>query len=210
MFEIKNLIYRDILHIDHLLLDRPITCIVGPSGSGKTTLLRHLNRLYTPDSGTVLYNGASLETLDPVALRRQVVMLGQTPVLYDGTVADNLQIGLQFSQRPPAPDYRLSAVLEQVGLSQALDQYPDKLSGGERQRLCLARVMLMDADTYLLDEPSAALDKETEWRVLEVLVDFVQKRGKELVLVTHSEQISSRFPEGIVRMDRGRTRGYER
>lgn len=210
MFEIKNLIYRDILHIDHLLLDRPITCIVGPSGSGKTTLLRHLNRLYAPDSGSVLYNGAPLETLDPVALRRQVVMLGQTPVLYDGTIADNLQIGLQFSQRPPAPDYRLSAVLEQVGLSQAPDQYPDKLSGGERQRLCLARVVLMDADTYLLDEPSAALDKETEWRVLEVLVDFVQKRGKELVLVTHSEQISSRFPEGIVRMDRGRTRGYER
>ena len=208
MFEIEGLRYKHILDVERLRIDRPITCIVGASGSGKTTLLRHLNRLCEPEAGVIRYDGVSLAELDPVALRRRVVMLGQTSVIYDGTVADNLQAGLQFSQRLPAAREALEQVLEQVGLSKGLDEWCDKLSGGEKQRLCLARILLMDAETYLLDEPSAALDRETEGFVVDRLADFVRERGRTLVIVTHSEQVSGRFPGSVIRMEAGRATGY--
>lgn len=208
MFEISDLRFKHILHIDHLVLDRAVTCLVGPSGSGKTTLLRHLNRLCEPDGGTVRYHGVPLTELDPVALRRRVVMLGQTPVLYGSNVADNLQIGLRLAQKEPAGVRALEETLRQVGLDKALDAPCHKLSGGEKQRLCLGRVLLMDAETYLLDEPSAALDKATEDFVAALLADFVQKRGRSLIIVTHSQQVSDRFSGGVVPLVGGRTEGY--
>lgn len=209
MFEISHLTFKHILNIEHLILDHPITCIVGASGSGKTTLLRHLNKLYVPDTGEISYNGEPLSTLDPVTLRRRVVMLGQTPIIYDGTVGDNLKAGLMFAQKPIPDAEALRRVLEQVGLVKRPDDWCDKLSGGEKQRLCLARVLLMGAQTYLLDEPSAALDKETEDFIISHLADFVRAQGKSLVIVTHSEQVSNRFPGSVVRITEGRAGGYE-
>lgn len=208
MFEIQNLKYKNILDIPSLTIDKTITCITGPSGSGKTTLLRHLNRFCEPDEGTVYYNKTALNQIDPVELRRKVLMLGQTPVLYDGTIADNLQIGLIFSQKPAASDAMLQTALRQVGLSQSLEEFCDKLSGGERQRLCLARVLLMDAEVYLVDEPSAALDKETEHFMIQNLADFVRENNKQLVLISHSEQVAAMFPGCLIHLTKGQTRGY--
>ena len=207
VFQIEHLMYKHILAIDHLVIDQPITCIVGASGSGKTTLLRHLNRLYIPDSGSIAYQGTPLEQMDPVALRRKVVMLGQTPIIYEGTIEENLQIGRQFAQKPPAARDTLAYMLERVGIEQPLQAYCDTLSGGERQRLCLARVLLMDAETYLLDEPSAALDKQTELCILNTLEHFVHSRGKHLVMVTHSPQISARYPNACIQIEKGRIGG---
>ena len=207
VFTIDHLIYKRILDIPHLTITPPVTCIVGASGSGKTTLLRHLNRLYVPDSGTIDYQGVSLDDIDPIVLRRQVVMLGQTPVIYSGTIEENLQIGLRFAQKPPATRDTLAYMLEQVGLAQPLQAYCDTLSGGERQRLCLARVLLMDAQTYLLDEPSAALDPQTEQFIIQSLEHFVQSRGKHLIMVTHSQQIAARYADACIRIEKGRIGG---
>lgn len=208
MFEICNLKFKNILYIEALTIDRPITCIIGSSGSGKTTLLKHLNKLYTPDSGAITYNGSDLAEIPAVSLRREVVMLGQTPVIYNGDLEENLQIGLRFSEKLPASRDRLLNALEQVKLNKPLDDPCLSLSGGEKQRLCLARVMLMDAEVYLLDEPSAALDKETERFIITNLADFVTREKKALIMVTHSEEISGLYPEGTIRIENGRTGGY--
>lgn len=203
MFAVKNLIYKDILDIPALLINKQITCIVGASGSGKTTLLRMLNRLNVPDAGTVFYRGQDIALLDTVELRREVVMLGQTPVIYPGTIEDNLQIGLQFSQKPPATAAAMKESLRKVELDKDLTGSCHNLSGGEKQRLCLARVMLMGANVYLLDEPSSALDKDTERFVIDNLARFVLDQDKQLVMVTHSEQIAQTFSKGIIRLENG-------
>ena len=203
MFVIRDLKFRSILDIGQLKLDRPVHCLVGPSGSGKTTLLRHLNRLNEPDSGEILYNGVDLKTIEPVALRRKVVMLGQTPVLYDGTIADNLQIGARLAQQSLPGREEMERALERVGLEQSLDGFCDKLSGGEKQRLCMARVMLMEAETYLMDEPSAALDRETEHFMIQNLAGFAREKGRQLILVSHSPQVAGMFPDGVVALERG-------
>lgn len=206
MFVIQGLKYRSILDIGHLTLDQPVVCLVGPSGSGKTTLLRHLNRLCEPDAGIILYRGADLRTIEPVELRRRVVMLGQTPVLYSGTIAENLQIGARLARKPLPGREAMARALEQVELSQSLDSFCDKLSGGEKQRLCLARILLMEAETYLLDEPSAALDRESERHVIQNLADSAGKKGQQLILVSHSPQVAGMFPDGVVALEQGRIR----
>jgi len=207
MFVIKDLTFKEILDIPKLAIEKSITCIIGASGSGKTTLLRMLNRLNAPDTGTILYNGIDLSKIDAVKLRRSVVMLGQTPVLYSGAIRDNLQIGLEFSQKPPASEEALVESLERVNLDKKLDDLCGTLSGGEKQRLCLARVTLMDAQTYLLDEPSSALDQETEHFIIQNLTEFVTKRQKQVVMVTHSEQIAATYPESVIRLESGRIVG---
>ena len=204
MFEVQNMKFKDILDIPHLCISKPITCIVGSSGSGKTTLLRMLNCLTVPDAGTIIYKGEDVSKMDTIKLRRNVVMLGQTPIIYSGSIEDNLQIGLEFSKKLPASKNSMKETLERVELSKQLTDGCGSLSGGEKQRLCLARVMLMDADTYLLDEPSAALDKETELFIIENFSRFVLENEKQLVMVTHSEQIAQKFPDSIIRIEKGK------
>ena len=196
MFELNNVTFKHILHIQHVCLDRCVTCIIGPSGSGKTTMLRLLNRLNEAEQGTILYNGEDIQKLNPMELRRRVVMLGQTPVIYPGDIEENLQIGLRLSGRLPATMHK------------ELQESCERLSGGEKQRLCLARVMLMDAEVYLVDEPSSALDKETESFVIENLVHFVTERKRQLIMVTHSAEVSAKYPKSLLRIENGDTRGY--
>jgi len=204
MFELINIKFKNILDIPSLSINEPITCIVGTSGSGKTTLLRMLNCLTMPDSGTILYNDQDVSKMDAINLRRKVVMLGQTPVIYSGSIEDNLQIGLEFSKKLPASNNVMKEVLKRVELNKQLTDKCSNLSGGEKQRLCLARVMLLNADAYLLDEPSAALDKETEQFIIENFVKFVLENNKQLIMVTHSEQIAEKFPDSIIRIEKGK------
>ena len=203
MFEIKNLKFMHILDIEHIIIDQQVTCITGSSGSGKTTLLRMLNRMNVPDEGSIFYNGANIAKTDVVRLRRSVVMLGQTPILYSGNVRENLQIGLEFSQKPLASEEALLESLTRVQLDKGLDESCGTLSGGEKQRLCLARIMLMNADTYLLDEPSSSLDKETEHFIIENLAAFANERQKQLIMVTHSESIAAAYHDSLIYLENG-------
>lgn len=206
MFEVSNLKFKNILDIPFLCINKPITCIVGSSGSGKTTLLRMLNNLNAPDKGTIIYNGNDISKMDILNLRRQVVMLGQTSVIYSGSVEDNLQIGLYFSKKLPASISAMKESLARVELNKCLSDGCGNLSGGEKQRLCLARVMLMGAETYLLDEPSAALDKETEQFIIGNLSRFVLENNKQLIMVTHSEQIAGKFSDSMIRIENGKVK----
>ncbi|MEG0744204.1 MAG: ABC transporter ATP-binding protein [Erysipelotrichaceae bacterium] len=209
MFEIKNLKFKDILKIDHLIMDRSITCLVGTSGSGKTTLLKMLNRLYDAEQGEIFYNHKNIKDISPIQLRRQVIMLGQTPIIYPGTIEDNLQIGLIFSEKKLADKETLKRYLEKVNLDKELEDSCSKLSGGEKQRLCLARVMLMNGDVYLLDEPSSSLDKETELFMIQNLIEFVLEKNKTLIMVTHSSEIANAYPNSIMKLIQGTCEGYE-
>ncbi|SHE86183.1 ABC transporter ATP-binding protein [Alkalibacter saccharofermentans] len=199
MYDLKNIKFKNILDIKEINIPRgKITCIVGESGSGKTTLLRMLNNLTSPDSGDIFYNGESIFDIDPVSLRRKAVMLPQTPAIFSGTVRDNLLIGLKLSQKPEVSDEELIKAMDMVKLSKDLDSDSDFLSGGEKQRLAIARVMLMDPEVLLLDEPSSALDEDTEQFVISSLVEYARDKKKTMVMVTHSKKIAREFADEII------------
>lgn len=199
LFMLEEVKYKHILDIAQLTIkEKQITSIVGQSGSGKTTLLRLLNKLISPDSGEIYYQGQPLSRLDPISLRREVVMLPQSPAIFDGSIKDNLQIGLNFSQQALPSNEALYAMLELVKLDKKLDDAAEKLSGGEKQRIALGRVLLMAPEVLLLDEPSSALDDETEQLIIQAIADYTRDKQKSMIMVTHSKNVANNFSDDLI------------
>ncbi len=206
MFNFENVKYKNILDIESLHIEKnKVTCIVGESGSGKTTLLKLFNKLISPDSGKIKYKDKNMKEVDSVELRREVVMLPQSPAIYEGTVKENLLIGLKFSEKEDMmDDDTLKEILKEVSLNKNLEEDAEKLSGGEQQRLALGRIILLDPNVYLLDEPSSALDEETEHLVIEKMVEHVRKANKTLIMVTHTKRIAQEFADNIIEVRKGK------
>jgi putative ABC transport system ATP-binding protein len=199
MFTLKEVNYKNILYIKDLTIPKhKVTCIVGESGSGKTTLLRLLNKLISSDSGEIYYNNSPLSELDSITLRRSVVMLSQTPAIFTGSIKDNLLIGLKFAEKPLVSDDKLSEALRLVHLDKELHEDAETLSGGEKQRLALVRILLLSPEVFLLDEPSSALDEDTEHLIIKALVDYTKENNKTLIMVTHSKKIANNFSDNII------------
>ena len=149
-----------------------LTVMVGPSGAGKTTLLRLLNRLDDPDGGAVLFAGRDVRDYDVLDLRRRVQVVGQVPVTFPGTVADN--VGADTV-----------ALLARVGLDPGLaGREADRLSVGEAQRMCLARSLALGPEVLALDEPTSALDTASKAGI-EALIAGLAESGLTVVMVTH-------------------------
>ena len=163
-----------------------LTAMVGPSGAGKTTLVRLLNRLDDPDEGTVLFDGTDVRDYDVLELRRRVQHVGQVPVTFPGTVADNLG-GDQ-------------SLLVRVGLGPGLaTREADRLSVGEAQRLCLARALARGPDVLVLDEPTSALD-QTSKSGIEALVRSLADEGLTVVMVTHDARQAAELADHVVQV----------
>jgi putative ABC transport system ATP-binding protein len=147
----------------------------------------------------------SMKEVNSVDLRREVVMLPQSPAIYEGSVKENLLIGIKFSEKEAVPDdKKLDEILEEVSLAKKLNEDAEKMSGGEQQRLALGRIILLDPNVYLLDEPSSALDEETEHLVIEKMVDHVRKTNKTLIMVTHTKRIAKEFADNIIEVKKGK------
>src|SRR5215467_393676 len=140
-----------------------IIALVGPSGAGKTSLLRLLNRLDEPVRGEILYRGQPITHYLVQVLRRQVGFVFQSPVMFPGTVRDNLQVALALgSNHAQDTEARMAEAMALAELDHVLcDRAGDRLSGGQQQRVNIARALLTSPDVLLMDEPTSALDPET-------------------------------------------------
>lgn len=203
LFAIKDLVYKNILEIGEMdIPENKNTCIIGESGAGKSTLLKMFNKMYIPDNGTIHYKGNPIKDMDPVNLRREVVMISQTPLLFGDTIEENLQKGLIFSEKQTASREEMTQALKIVKLDKDLDTDAKELSGGERQRLSLGRVLLMKPEAYLLDEPTSALDEETELEVMKSFIVAAREHGGTVVMVTHSTNVAEQYGDEIIRISK--------
>lgn len=161
-----------------------ITCILGASGSGKTTLLRALGGFIvgTPTGG-VLFDGRYL-----AAPTSEIVMIFQEHNLFPWlNVKNNVGFGLRYCQGSDEEKaHRLQAIIETVGLTDAVSRYPHQLSGGMRQRVAIARSLVTEPRVLLLDEPFSALDVTLRRRMSEMTNRIWQELGTTMVMVTHN------------------------
>ncbi|WP_099321729.1 ATP-binding cassette domain-containing protein [Anaerococcus sp. Marseille-P3625] len=201
MFQFHDVTFKDIIKIDELQINHnEVTCIIGPSGSGKSTMLKLIDKLISPSSGYITYNGKDIANIDPVSYRRRVPMLAQNPLTFKGSIRDNLLIGRKFQDKDPVSDEILNKALASVKLDKSLSTDMENLSGGECQRVSIARLMLLDSQIYLLDEPSSALDDITEDFVIGTMVDMAKREDKTIIYVTHSSEISKKYSDRIIKI----------
>ena len=205
MFKFEHVKYKDIIDIDDLTINLgEVTCIIGPSGSGKSTCLRLINKLISPTSGIISLNGENIANINSVEYRRKVPMLSQSPVSFPGSIRDNLLMGRKFQGKNEVSDSDLQNALDKVSLDEPLDKNIENLSGGEQQRVSIARLMLLDSDIFLLDEPSSALDDITEDFVIKSMVNMAKSQNKTIIYVTHSNSMAEKYSDRVIKIVDGR------
>ena len=184
-----------------------VVCIIGPSGSGKSTLLRCLNHLEEINGGQVTINGFDISSKD-VNLnkaRENIGMVFQHFNLFPHlSVKENITLApvqLGVLKKEDA-DTKARELLEQVGLADKVDAYPNSLSGGQKQRVAIARALAMNPDIMLFDEPTSALDPEMVGDVLAVMQQLA-KDGMTMVIVTHEMGFAREVADRVIFMDGG-------
>jgi ATP-binding cassette subfamily C protein CydD len=184
-----------------------VAVLVGPSGSGKSTVMELLLGFAAPSSGRITINGAELSTLTPAALSRITAWIGQRPVLFAGSIRDNIRFGQEDASDAAIEDAAKAAGLQAVaaGLPQGLDTIIGEggygLSGGQAQRVAIARAFARNAPLLLMDEPTAHLDPATEADVLESLKRL--SIGRTVIMAAHSSAAMAFGGRRII-LDHGR------
>jgi len=178
--------------------------LIGDSGSGKTTLLHILAGLIQADSGSVQVNNQELSSLNEHSLalyRRKIGLIFQHYQLLDCL---NVKQNILFQHKlnfPHQDANEFEHLVSELGLSNKLNAFPDQLSGGEQQRVGIARALLNKPRIILADEPTGNLDQKRSHQVVELLTSLCRERQINLVMVTHSQQLTSYFDQVKVLRD---------
>jgi len=183
------------------------TALVGTSGAGKSTLVDLLLRFYEPVSGQILIDGIDAGRVDPRELRRHFALVPQQPVLFAGSVRDNIVYGV-----PDASIADVEAAARAAHASEFIERLPQgydsfvgeggvRLSGGQRQRIAIARALLRNPEILLLDEATSALDADSEHHVQQALATLMQ--GRTTIVIAH-RLATVRRVDRIVVLDHGR------
>ena len=216
VYELHELTYRypEVTALDGVTLSvarGERIAVLGANGSGKSTLLRVLAGLYFPAAGTVAFDGHPL-TEDAFAdeafafgFRRRVALIFQNPdvQLFNPTVFDEVAFGpLQLRWPRGEIVERVHLALQNMGIEHLKDRAPHRLSGGEKKRVSLASVLILDPDVLLLDEPTAALDPQSQSQTIDFLAE--NPGAKTIITATHDLPVVGDIADRCVVFDAGR------
>ena len=210
-FNYENSTKPTINNLNLRIETRDKIALLGPIGSGKTTLLRLLAGLITPSNGSILIDGIESQQIDPVQLRDTIGFVSQTPILFTGSIKENILLG-----NPDAKDEdivkacSLSGIINFInklekGFETILFERGAQLSGGQRQSLSLARTLIGNPKIVLMDEPTSAFDSAGEMSFLKNMPNFLD--DKTLILVTHKSSLLS-LVDKILIIEDGLVKGY--
>ena len=181
--------------------------IVGQSGSGKSTLVKLLPRLYSPDQGRILIDGYDIDKVELYSLRRQIGIVPQDPLLFSGSISENIALTqpdadndeiIMAAKLAVAHDFIMTLP---SGYSTPVGERGSSLSGGQRQRIALARAILKDAPILILDEATASVDNETEAAIQRSLLKITKERTT--IVIAH--RLSTvRNADKIIVLDQGK------
>jgi len=208
-FGSKNLRKQVLFDINLDISAGEIVILTGPSGSGKTTLLTLMGGLRSAQEGSLIIleqeiRGASKQQL--TKLRQNIGYIFQAHNLMSFlTVKQNVKMSLELHDKffEQNIDVKAIEILEQVGLGNRVDYYPENLSGGQKQRVAIARALVSSPKIVLADEPTAALDKKSGRDVVEIMYKLAKEQGCTILLVTHDNRILD-IGDRIIYMEDGK------
>lgn len=176
-----------------------IFCLIGSSGAGKSTLLRTLNRLQPISKGEILMDGTSIYSMSPQEVRKNAVMILQTPSLFEGTVQENILYGVKLKENKiEDPKKMVSNALHQVGLeANLLYRNTGSLSIGQQQRVSIARAICTKPKILLGDEITSALDPQATIQIQELLLTLKNEEKMTIILVTHNMDLVKQIADRV-------------
>jgi phospholipid/cholesterol/gamma-HCH transport system ATP-binding protein len=184
--------------------------VLGKSGSGKSVLIKCIIRLLNPDAGTINVFGEDVSALSSEGLgdlRKKIGFLFQSGALYDSmTVRQNLEFPLRRIKKELTQkerDEKIKEVLENVGLSEALDKMPSQLSGGMRKRISLARTIVVDPMIMLYDEPTTGLDPVTSDEISSLINEVQKKYKTSSLIITHDIECARATANRVIMLQDG-------
>ena len=184
-----------------------IIVIVGPSGCGKSTFLRCLNGLEETSEGHIFLDGEAVNPLSKniTAIRQKIGMVFQSYDLFPHkTILENVIMAPVLVQKRKKDEVKAEALklLERVGLSSKINNFPRQLSGGQKQRVAIVRALMMNPEVLLFDEVTAALDPEMVREVLDVMLDLA-KQKRTMLIVTHEMAFARAVADRVIFLDGG-------
>jgi polar amino acid transport system ATP-binding protein len=194
--------------IDLAVSEHDVVCLIGSSGSGKSTLLKCVDLLLPIDSGRLLLDGSEISGPDanPDLVRQRMGIVFQSFNLFPHmSVIDNVTLGPRRVLGVDPADAREAAMtlLDQFGLADKADDYPDRLSGGQQQRVAIVRALAGGPELMLLDEVTSALDPELVAEVLGVVRDL-KSEGMTMLIATHEMGFARDIADTVCFLDQGR------
>lgn len=201
-----------VVAVDHVSVEvQPgeFVALVGPSGSGKTSLLAMLAALLSPTDGSIQIGGRELERMsekERTRFRREKIGFtfqanNLVPYL---TALENVELMLRLNGRlDKAGKARARELLERLGLEERLNNLPNQLSGGQQQRVAIARALAHEPDLVLADEPTASLDTERSYQVVETFADLIHEQNRAGIMVTHDLRMT-RYVDRVIQMVDGK------
>lgn len=189
--------FQALCGVDLVIQRSEFVAIMGPSGSGKSTLMNLLGCLDSPTTGSYLYEGIEVETLD--ADQRSLLRRYAHGFIFQGfnllartSALENVELPLLYRGVPRRARRELAAeALVSVGLGTKLKSSPAELSGGQQQRVAIARAIVTDPSTLFADEPTGNLDSTTTHEIMELLARLNTERGISILMVTHEDEVAS-------------------
>lgn len=196
---------RTVVDMDTLdVREGEVLAVLGPNGAGKTTLFRLLALLEAPDAGEIRHFGRRVDT-HALAARRRTASVFQRPLLFQGTVLENVAFGLKF-RRLARKDVKrkVEETLDLMGVSRLAGADMRTLSGGELQRVALARALVLEPEILFLDEPTSNLDVHVRRRFREDLRRVVQQLAATVVIITHEHNEALALAQRVAVIQDGR------
>jgi phosphonate transport system ATP-binding protein len=222
MLEIKQLVKKyktgDVAlnGVDLKVEKGQVMALIGPSGAGKSTLIRCVNRLETPTSGEIWFNGENIVKLRSGKLRRarrNMGMIFQEYALVERlTVMENVLSGRlgyvgfwrSYLRKFPQEDVKAAfRLLEKIGLEKMFNKRADELSGGQRQRVGIARALIQNPHILLVDEPTASLDPKTSRQIMRLITELCEEHQLAAIINIHDVALAQMFSERIVGLREG-------
>jgi len=194
-----------VLNIEQLEIPtNNITALLGSNGAGKSTLLKALAFLEYPQQGVIHFCGQNTKEISPLLLRRQVVLVAQSPYLLRGTVIENVLLGLKFrnTSKKFAKKQAFEA-LEKVGLDTFENRNISELSGGEAQKVAMARALALEPKVLLLDEPFSHLDQLSIEQLSQLIADFSNENDRSVIFSSHDKAHAALITDNFIHLVNG-------
>jgi putative ABC transport system ATP-binding protein len=214
-FDLDGTTIQAVDHVSFQVRSGQFVALVGPSGSGKTTLLSILAALLTPTSGQVLIDGhdlAKMNEKERVKLRREKIgfTFQSNNLIPFLTAQENVELMLRLnSNLSHAGKLRSEELLARLGLGERLNNLPAQMSGGQQQRVAIARALIHQPAVVLADEPTASLDTERAFQVVETFAHLIHENNRAGIIVTHDLRMC-KFVDRVLQMQDGKlVRIYE-